>query len=220
MPWSPEQKVETYEQLEIDFKTDRGRYKLCFTDLSAAFKSNPNIVNVKLDTSSVTDMSEKFMEATAFNEDISDWDVGRATTMSGMFKGAAKFNSSYKAGEDYEWDWDIQSVKDISAMFEGATSFNGDISSWNVEDVEKIDNILSGATAFDHNLHSWYLNYYVHNLPVQDYRAGGVFTDNANKKIRNEYCQKWEEWFPQTHYAHYEPFFLHSICEDGLITCD
>ena len=43
-------------------------------------------------TSNVTDMSGMFSSATAFNQDISSWDVSSVTNMTAMFYEATSFN--------------------------------------------------------------------------------------------------------------------------------
>ena len=59
-----------------------------------------------------------------FNEDISEWDVSRATNMAFMFCCDA-FNQDISK-------WDVSTVSDMNGMFDGASSFNQDISKWNV----------------------------------------------------------------------------------------
>ena len=44
--------------------------------------------------SSVTDMSGAFLDASGFNDDISNWNVSSVTDMTNMFKGATLFNQS------------------------------------------------------------------------------------------------------------------------------
>jgi surface protein len=45
--------------------------------------------------SNVTDMSGMFYEATAFNQDISGWDVSNVTDMSGLYYEATAINQQY-----------------------------------------------------------------------------------------------------------------------------
>ena len=60
-----------------------------------------------------------FWEATAFNADISKWNVARVTTMSEMFSMAESFNENLA-------EWDVSSVTDMAKMFSEATEFNAD----------------------------------------------------------------------------------------------
>jgi surface protein len=55
--------------------------------------------------------------AATFNDDISSWNVSRATMMNGMFYGATSFNQDLST-------WDTSSVTDMAALFHGASSFN------------------------------------------------------------------------------------------------
>ena len=48
--------------------------------------------------SNVVDMSEMFLGATSFNQDISNWDVGRVENMDYMFSGATSFNQDIAIG--------------------------------------------------------------------------------------------------------------------------
>ena len=84
-----------------------------------------------------------FSSATAFNGDISKWDVSRVTDMSRMFLSAESFNGDISK-------WDVSHVTDMSRMFRSASSFNADISKWDVSRVVFMNRMLSGATSFDH----------------------------------------------------------------------
>ena len=66
-----------------------------------------------------------FSDATAFNQDIGQWDVSKVTNMSLMFFDAASFNQDIG-------QWDVSKVTNMSLMFRGATAFNQDLSNWMV----------------------------------------------------------------------------------------
>lgn len=76
----------------------------------------------------VTDMSNMFFGASAFNQDISGWDTGSVTNMSSMFREAASFDQDIGG-------WDTSSVTGMASMFTSATSFNQDLSGWCVENI-------------------------------------------------------------------------------------
>ena len=60
------------------------------------------------DTSSVTDITYMFSEASAFNQDLS-FDTSSVTNMSDMFNGASSFNQPVS--------FDTSSVTDMSDLF-------------------------------------------------------------------------------------------------------
>ncbi len=100
------------------------------------------------DLSNVTDMSGMFNEATAFNADISNWDVSGVIDMAGMFGGATSFNQDLNA-------WDVSSVKDFGGMFVDATIFNGRIENWDVSNATEMNIMFSGAQSFNRDIGSW-----------------------------------------------------------------
>ncbi|MFU8772655.1 MAG: BspA family leucine-rich repeat surface protein, partial [Anaerolineales bacterium] len=68
-------------------------------------------------TSGITDMERMFYKASAFNRDISSWDVSSVTNMRVMFYKASAFNRDISS-------WDVSSVTDMSRMFFRASAFN------------------------------------------------------------------------------------------------
>jgi surface protein len=97
--------------------------------------------------SKVTNMSYMFYGAAAFNEDISNWNVSNVTNMSYMFYGAAAFNADIGG-------WNVSNVYDMDYMFYNARSFNQDVSCWNIFNVEKKSDIFVGASNFNEELNS------------------------------------------------------------------
>ena len=93
-------------------------------------------------------MTSAFEENTAFNRDISSWDVGNVTSMVNMFKGATLFNQSLNS-------WNVGNVTNMSSMFQGATSFNGDLTNWNVGSVTNMSSMFQGATSFNRSILLW-----------------------------------------------------------------
>merc|ERR1712166_1632799 len=65
-------------------------------------------------------------------DDMNSWDVGGATTMLGMFKGAAVFNQSLNS-------WNVAKVTNMASAFEGAALFSKEIGSWNVAKVTSMN---------------------------------------------------------------------------------
>ena len=101
------------------------------------------------DLSKVKDMSGMFMDAEAFNGDLSSWDVSNVTNMFSMFSHAKAFNQDLSS-------WDVSNVTDMRHMFFQASVFNGDISSWDVSNVTDMSDMFYGASAFsNHDLSGW-----------------------------------------------------------------
>ena len=109
-----------------------------------------------IDTSIITDMSYLFdsysgasnADYSAFNGDISSWDVSNVTAMQYMFYEANSFNGDIS-------DWNVSGVGDMSYMFRKANLFNGDISSWNVSMVINMRGMFWEAAAFNSDLSNW-----------------------------------------------------------------
>ena len=111
-----------------------------------------------IDTSKITDMSHLFNSNThssdshadysAFNGDISGWDVSGVKDMSQMFDGARAFNGNISG-------WDVSGVEGMREMFSYARAFNGDISSWNVSGVKNMSWMFEEAHAFNGDISGW-----------------------------------------------------------------
>jgi surface protein len=101
------------------------------------------------DVSSITDMSNMFYIAIAFNQPLNNWDVSSVTNMRTMFTNAIAFNQPLN-------NWDVSSVTDMLAMFANATAFNQPLNNWNVRSVTNMGFMFYGAKAFkNQNLRSW-----------------------------------------------------------------
>ena len=89
-----------------------------------------------------------FYEASSFNSDISNWEVGRVTNMFQMFFDASSFNSDIL-------NWDVSSVTTMVGMFEHASSFNSDISNWDVSSVTDMEDMFYQASSFNSDISRW-----------------------------------------------------------------
>ena len=98
--------------------------------------------------SDVTDMVGMFEGATAFNQDISEWNVSNVTNMSQMFRNAIAFNQPLNS-------WDVSNVTDMNGMFYKATSFNQDISMWDTSNVTNMNGMFDDATSFNQPISNW-----------------------------------------------------------------
>ena len=105
----------------------------------------------------MTNLSGMFFWATAFNQDLSGWDVSSVTDMSGMFRGATSYNQDISG-------WDVSRVLNMGSMFRGATSFNQDLSGWNVTRVKVLSNMFNVATVFNQDLSGWDVSNVIGNI--------------------------------------------------------
>ena len=62
-------------------------------------------------------MQGMFFRATAFNGDISEWNVGEVTNMYAMFYQVTTFNRDIS-------EWDVAKVTNMNYMFSGASAFS------------------------------------------------------------------------------------------------
>ena len=122
-----------------------------WTSMASAFEDASNFVINATDRpnlSQVTSMVSMFRNASAFNQDISQWDVAAVTNMGGMFRNASAFNQAIG-------QWNVAAVTNMGGMFRNASAFNQDISQWNVAAVTDMGYMFSGATAFNQAIGQW-----------------------------------------------------------------
>ena len=122
-----------------------------WTTMEGAFRGASGMVYNATDApdlSGVTNMIGMFSGATAFNADLSGWDVSRVTRMNNTFQGALAFNGDIS-------DWDVSAVTSMNDMFANTAAFNGDISGWNVSAVTSMNNMLANTAAFNGDISGW-----------------------------------------------------------------
>merc|ERR1740124_296447 len=96
----------------------------------------------------VKSFSYMFFGAAAFNQDLSEWNVGNGRFFRSMFYKAATFNQDLSG-------WNVKKCRDFSSMFKEAGVFNQDISEWNVAKGRKFFDMFEGASAFNQDLSEW-----------------------------------------------------------------
>jgi surface protein len=109
-------------------------------EAAAAFNNGGAALTWDANTISVINMRRMFYNASAFNQDISGWDVSGVNNMSNMFFGATAFDQDISS-------WDVSSVTNMSSMFENAAIFDQNIRVWVVGSGDDLNNMFSGATA-------------------------------------------------------------------------
>jgi len=82
-------------------------------------------------------------------ESIEDWNLARATDMTGMFRSAFSFDGDLSK-------WNTSNVIKMESMFECAFAFQGTgVSSWDTQKVQSMSRMFRVAKAFDQDLSSW-----------------------------------------------------------------
>jgi surface protein len=131
------------------------------------------------DLSTVTDMTEMFIDADAFAGGVSTWELSSVTTTRAMFMRAAAFNEDISG-------WDVSGVTDMNGMFARAGSFNADISGWDVSSVTDMGRMFLDATAFNQDLSGWCVS----EIPTEpDLFADGSALEAAHMPNWGATCQ-------------------------------
>ena len=105
--------------------------------------------------SNVTNMDSMFYNANSFNQDLNNWNVSKVTNMSYMFTYALAFNQPLN-------NWNVSNVTNMAGMFYNASAFNKDLNNWNVSNVTDMSRMFYNASAFNKDLSMWCVS----NLPT------------------------------------------------------
>ena len=135
--------------LHLVLQTQNALYKAVDDYLEGILQTPINSWNVSL----LTNFSETFSvdrnpSVVSFNEDLDRWDVSRAQSLWGMFRGATAFNGNVST-------WQTSSVTNMDFTFDGATSFNGDLSRWDTSSSKSFYGMFRGAVSFNSPLSTW-----------------------------------------------------------------
>lgn len=79
---------------------------------------------------------------------LDTWDVSNVTNMSGMFKGATKFNQNLSA-------WKTISLENASEMFSGCVAYNQPMGTWKTDNARLMTNMFYGCSVFNQDLSTW-----------------------------------------------------------------
>jgi len=110
-----------------------------------------------------------FQSASAFNQNIGNWDVSNVTSFTQMFMGASAFNQNIGG-------WNVGKATSMSFMFYNATAFNQNIGSWNVTAVTALWSMFLGATLSTANY-----NALLTGWAVQAVKSGLTFSGGNSK---------------------------------------
>ena len=139
-------------------------------------------------TSLMTDMSRLFQKRTAFNQDISNWDVSNVNNMNSMFEDAESFNQPIG-------DWDVSNVTRMEFMFSGANSFNQPIGTWDVSKVNNMTAMFSCShRRWNNNLELAYVTSTNFNQPIGGWDISNVKIMDlmfANASSFNQDLSSW-----------------------------
>ena len=101
------------------------------------------------DTSNVNDLCQTFHKASKFNQDIGKWDTSKLTRLDSTFRLAIAFNQDIG-------NWDTSKVTNMFQVFNGSKSFNQDIGKWDTSNVTTMQSMFYGATAFNQDIGNWH----------------------------------------------------------------
>ena len=82
---------------------------------------------------------------TSFNDFIGNWDVSNVTNMTDMFNGATAFNNGDSGNNEANPlnNWNVSQVTTMNTMFYNASAFNRKfIGSWNVSRVTNMEQMF------------------------------------------------------------------------------
>jgi len=196
------------------------------TDFSNMFRSASNfnngdnsapINNWNINTVSSVSMASMFFASSAFNRNISSWNVIKVNNFGGMFQNTNSFNNGYASGIANQLPWNTSSCTTMSSMFSGATAFNSNLGTgttpWDVSKVTTFANMFNGASNFNNGddaapINNWNINtisgvsmasmFYsasAFNQPIESWNVSNVNNMGymfANATIFNQPIGAWD----------------------------
>ena len=102
-------------------------------------------------TASLTLAASMFVNNDAFNANISSWPTNLVTNMSEMFFQATAFNQPLATSGN---SWNTSAVQNMSQMFYNASAFNQPLNSWSTSAVTNMDRMFTNS-AFNQPLNLW-----------------------------------------------------------------
>lgn len=170
------------------------------------------------DISQVTSMNAMFRGCagvTGFDQDISQWQVGKVVDMSSMFEGATYFTKNLR-------DWDVTNVTSMNSMFR-ETAYDSSLTDWSAHNVLDMANMFRDNTSFNQGL--FHLNpTSVLTMDSMLRGATGFRDDLTNWNVRQ--CTNFNQMLDASYFLEVNPMLNWSICGDisttllGQITGD
>lgn len=164
-----------------------------------------NINNWVLNPVGGVNCKEMFISS-AFNQDISGWDMTKVTTVSSMLPAGytqdltlwntiniTNFVSLFKGQSGMTTDvtgWNLSSANVMGAMFINNTTFNQDIGGWNISPVTDISSMFSGASSFNKDISGW---------DIQNVTTAADMLNNAAAFSDSNYDLLLNNWNANTH---------------------
>ncbi len=138
----------TGDRLKLLDITQWGIFK--FGNTGGYLRGCENLVSTATDVPDLTGMTNftSIFENTAFNSDVSEWDVSNITTFDSAFRNSAFNHASIGV-------WEMGSALNIQSMFQDNAVFDQDIDDWDVSNVTTMALTFNNATAYNQPLNSW-----------------------------------------------------------------
>jgi surface protein len=140
------------------------------TSINALFGNCQSITTINninsWDTSTITSMSEVFLNCYLFDDDISNWNVSNVTDFSYMFSVATLFNQPIGV-------WNVSGATNMNFMFSESYAFDQDLSSWDVSNVTIMTAMFLQATIFNNNGSSFISGWTTSNVNTMSGMFGG-----------------------------------------------
>ena len=115
--------------------------------------------------SNIIDIGYMFINASAFNQPLNNWNVSSVTSMDYMFSNTMAFNQDLN-------NWDVSNVTSMEYMFYDARVFNKPLNNWNVSSVTNMRGMFYVASLFNQDLSMWCVSQ-IPNAPT-DFDIGAI----------------------------------------------
>ena len=153
-----------------------------------------------INTASTVSMANMFREM-FYNQDITNWNTSRVTSLSGMFYGNPSFNqpigtwttsavtnmsqmfAPYISASTFNQDisgWDTSNVTNMAGMFDSNTQFNQPIGSWNISKVTNFTEMFRNTSSFNQPLSGWSINTIANVSMAGMFRGTSIFNQDIS----------------------------------------